>query len=451
MYQIGVVSANNQLLEALNRTLSQYRQGPVLQFSDLGRLPSPHFFEQPTVLVVDITILSSALSGFFQEMYPRHPEVTIFLLTTSGKRLGSEDISHWGADEVLVWPASDIGQREVTTRLLQRLAVFEQITSLLQKLRKEMGENQIVARSKALREIVQQLPKLADSASTVLITGETGTGKELLARAIHYLGPRAGYPFVTVDCGAISEHLIENELFGHVRGAYTNADDSAKGLLAEAERGTLFLDEVEALPLPVQSKFLRFLQERQYKPLGQTKYLPANVRVLAATNLDLKQEVEKNLFRADLYYRLNVVPLNIPPLRERKADLLALVHHFIVKHRKDAAQAHEIPQEVLNDWLAYDWPGNVRELENKVQQWLTLPRCEARVQEAFAAKSGEPLRTLAEVREVALARCEKAYLQQLLAHTHGNISTAAKLANMHRKNLAALLKKYAIKARDFSL
>jgi DNA-binding NtrC family response regulator len=451
MYQIGVVSSNRQLLEALNRTLSQYRQGPVLQFSDAARLPSSRLFEPPAALVVDITLPSSTLSGFFQELYPRHPEVTIVLVTTSETRPAREEISHWGVDEVLVWPTNEVGQREITARLLQRLALCEQITSLLQKLRKEMGENQIVAKSKALREIVQRLPTLAESASTVLITGETGTGKELLARAIHYLGPRAGYPFVTVDCGAISEHLLENELFGHVRGAYTNADDNSKGLLAEAERGTLLLDEVEALPLHVQSKFLRFLQERQYKPLGQAKYLSANVRVLAATNLDLKQEVEKNRFRADLYYRLNVVPLTIPPLRERKADLPALAHHFMAKHRKEPAQAPAIPPEVLHAWLAYDWPGNVRELENKVQQWLTLPGCEPRAEEAFAAKSGERIRTLAEVREAARARCERAYLRQLLAHTHGNISTAAKLADMHRKNLAALLKKYAIHAKDFSL
>jgi DNA-binding NtrC family response regulator len=284
----------------------------------------------------------------------------------------------------------------------------------------------------------------------VLISGETGTGKELIARAIHYLGPRSGQPFITVDCGALPEHLVENELFGHARGAYTDAGAPFKGLVQEADGGTLFLDEVEALPLAVQSKLLRFLQERQYKPLGQVKYLAVDVRVVAATNLDLAKAVEKKTFREDLYYRLNVIRLRIPPLSKRKADIPALVQHFMQQYAPGTEPSPTLSEETKREWLAYHWPGNVRELENRVQEWLSVARDDFGYDPtSFSETAPKTIRTLAAVRHEALEHCERAYLQNLLSHTKGNLSAAARLAGIHRKSLSELLKRYGMDARRF--
>lgn len=284
----------------------------------------------------------------------------------------------------------------------------------------------------------------------MLITGETGTGKELIARSIHYLGPRAAGPFVTVDCGAIPENLVENELFGHVRGAYTDSGPTTRGLIEEAHGGTLFLDEVESLPLGAQSKFLRFLQEQQFKPLGSSKYVSVDVRVVAATNSDLTLAIKKSSFRQDLYYRLNVLPLFIPPLRHRKEDIPDLVNHFIQVHGRENHHVDPVPDEVLQGWLEHSWPGNIRELENTVQQWLMTCGTE----QGIAGKPLEPdellpLRSLAEVREAALAQCEASYFKRLMSHTRGNISLAARIAGIDRKSLGILLKKRGIDIMQF--
>jgi len=255
-----------------------------------------------------------------------------------------------------------------------------------------------------------------------------------------------------VDCGAIPENLVENELFGHVRGAYTDAGPSTRGLIEEANGGTLFLDEVESLLLGVQSKFLRFLQERQFKPLGNSKYIAVDVRVIAATNTDLAQAIKKNSFRQDLYYRLNVLPLFIPPLRQRKEDIPDLVNHFIQLHGRGNHLVDPVPAEILQSWLEHSWPGNIRELENTVQQWL-MTRGTEQVIAGKPLELNEPLliRSLAEVREAALAQCEESYFKQLMAHTKGNISLAAQLANIDRKSLGILLKKRGIDVNQFRL
>ncbi len=450
MCQVCFIAQDDRLLNTIGAALGQYTRRPVLHFSEPRPEAADDCFSLPTLLIVDLQFISPALAKRIEDISRNYPETLIVPIAPAESRIAVEELAHWGVDEIIFGAANSVQRQSVIERLQRRITVLDRIAALQENLRREMGENQIVAKSKPLRELMQQLPALAEATSTILITGETGAGKELIARALHYLGPRAGQPFVTVDCGAIPENLIENELFGHARGAYTTADTPAQGLIAEAEGGTLFLDEVEALSLNVQSKFLRFLQEHQIKPLGQAKYVRANVRVLAATNIDLEESVAKRAFRADLYYRLNVVPLFIPPLRKRKADLPALVKYFFLKHSRGVSSPLTLPSEVLQEWLAYDWPGNVRELENKVQAWLARQQCEEKDEPAlFTRPSPLPLRPLAEVRQEALAQCERSYLQTLITHTRGNISAAARLAGIHRKNLAALLKKYALQPASF--
>ena len=335
-------------------------------------------------------------------------------------------------------------------KLTQRVELCERLVKLQLTLHQRLGKCQIVAKSNAMRNIMSQVLQIAQSMFNVLISGETGTGKELIARAIHYLGPRAGKPFIVVDCGAIPENLIENELFGHIAGAYTGAGASCNGLFQEAEGGSLFFDEIESLPLAIQAKFLRFLQERQYKPLGQSKYISVDVRIIAATNVNLCESIESKNFRKDLYYRLNAIPLNIPPLRERKADIPALIHHFLSKYKHDSNNNASIPIQTVKSWESYNWPGNVRELENKIKEWLTIDHVQNEWNDPSNGDNPTRfIRPLAEVRKEAIARSDRVYLHNLLTHTNGNISAAAKLACFNRKSLSELLKKYEINSSLF--
>lgn len=326
----------------------------------------------------------------------------------------------------------------------------QRLVEIQEKLRREMRRSQLVARSPAMIALMEQLPCLSASPATILITGETGTGKELIARAVHYLSPRAGEPFIPIDCGALPENLIENELFGHARGAYTGAGETTRGLLQEADGGTVFLDEIEALPLSLQCKLLRFLQERQVRPLGQSRYIPVDVRVIVATNEDLAEAVEQQRFRRDLFYRLKVVSVELPPLRSRREDIPALVEHFIQKYASASEAPPEVPPMLMQEWLEYPWPGNVRELENAVQSFLLMPeRHMGNGHPSPEAPAPPTLRTLAEVREEALACCEGRYFRQLLRHTGGNLTRAARIAGIDRKSLRHLLRKRGIDAADF--
>jgi two-component system, NtrC family, response regulator GlrR len=422
------------------RTGMEIQIMPVLPDpADAGHLP-----DSP-IMIVDLESIPASYELYFEGLNRVRPDTHILAIRPRDGQHTLESALHNTVDEIVDRPVTADQVARTVEHVLGRVIVLHRVMAVQARLRKEMGQSQIIARSRKMREIMQRLPQLAESNSTVLITGETGTGKELVARAIHYLGPRAAKPFVTIDCGAIPEHLVENELFGHARGAYTDAGQASNGLLHEAEGGTLFLDEVEALQLAVQSKLMRFLQERQYKPLGQSSYVRVDARVLAATNVDLLGQVHANQFRSDLYYRLNVVPLFIPPLRERKTDIAPLVSFFLQRYADEEKAAPKIPPETLRAWMEYQWPGNVRELENKVQELVTSPSPAGGLDEQTVADRGsKSVGTLSELRKSVLSQHEQQYLDKLLISTRGNVSAAARVAGIDRKNLGLLLKKYCL-------
>lgn len=345
------------------------------------------------------------------------------------------------------------GSLEIQVRLTRLLERARQRRTLLQVLREKVGLKQIVGHSDTLMAEMEKVALLAKSDMSVLISGETGTGKELAARAIHYLSPRQGKPFVPVNCGAIPLDLIENELFGHERGSFTGAYGTQRGLIQEANSGTLFLDEVHTLQPLAQVKLLRFLQDKEYRPIGTTKVSKADVRIIAATNVDLEEALASGTFRQDLYYRLNVIPVVLPPLRERIGDITLLANHFLATY---CAEFNKPPMRIAPQALQklelYNWPGNVRELEHVIKRavvlcdqdvittnHLILPRKDVNSFEE----------SLREMKAKMVSRFERRYIEGLLTAHNGNITKAAEAAKTERRTFWGLIRKYNINVQSF--
>jgi len=332
-----------------------------------------------------------------------------------------------------------------------------EISAAKEQLRLEQGLNQILGQSPLIRDVREKIKKIADCEVSVLIVGESGTGKELVARSIHYLSPRAGRAFVPVNCGAIPETLFDNELFGHAKGAYTDAKFSQVGLLEEAEGGTIFLDEISAVSPYVQVKLLRLLQDKEFRPLGDTKFQKADVRFVVATNTDLQGLMKQGVFREDLYYRLNIVSLHLPPLRERKEDIPILVDHFLAKYGREYRKpGRGLSPEAMEAFLARPWEGNVRELENKIQELVVMSTSPLIGIEALSAwTQREPARpantseTFRDAKKRIVEAFEKSYLIQLLADVRGDVAQAARCAGKSRTSLWNYVKKYSLNPRDY--
>jgi two-component system response regulator AtoC len=288
-----------------------------------------------------------------------------------------------------------------------------------------------------------------------LISGETGSGKEVFSRAIHYQSARHGKPFVPVNCGALPDHLFENELFGHVKGAFTDASSAENGLIAEAEGGTLFLDEIDTLSQAGQVKLLRFLQDGEYRPVGSARSVNADVRILAATNADLLKQVEKKQFREDLYYRLNALSLSIPSLRDRLEDVVPLTAQFLDRYAREHGQnVRLVSSDAMDKLMGYSWPGNVRELESVITRALTFTRAPVLQPEDFELPSapgdGAPrIRSLREAKTTTITAFERRYLAGLLAQHRGNVTHAAIAAGKERRSFQRLLRKHNLDRHFF--
>jgi len=315
-----------------------------------------------------------------------------------------------------------------------------------------LGTAELVGQSPVFKRVVEQILDLARANVVVLITGETGTGKELCARAIHHLGKRRNLPFIPVDCASLPDHLFENEMFGHVRGAYTDARRDQKGLIALAEGGTLLLDEIDALSASAQAKLLRFLQERTYRSLGAERFVRADVNVIAASNRELDSCVAAGTFRSDLFFRLNVFRLHLPPLRDRHNDIRMLALHFLQRLCADSEQpCKSISPAALRALELHTWPGNVRELHNLVQRAVVLARGEQILScHLQIPTSLEPMthgrKTFRDARASAIAEFERHFLIDLLRRHGGNITQAARDAGKDRRALGRLVKKYSLRS-----
>jgi len=328
----------------------------------------------------------------------------------------------------------------------------EQEQQVRQALTEKLGLQELIGQSPLFVSETSKIPVVARSEASVLISGETGTGKEMVARMIHYLSPRAGKPFVPVNCGAIPVELFENELFGHDKGAFTGANVACDGLIQEAEGGTLFLDEVNSMPLMAQVKLLRFLQSKEYRRLGSTKALTGDVRILAASNANLEDELVAGTLRRDLYYRLNVVPIVLPPLRERENDIIMLARHFLAQYAaKQNTPVTGFSPEAERKLLLYSWPGNVRELEHVIERVLIL--CTETIiqeQDIVLPNDTNPSQmSFQEMKATVISQFETTYIQSLLTVYKGNISRAAQAAQKERRTFWELLRKHNIDVQKF--
>ncbi|HJP92663.1 MAG TPA: sigma-54 dependent transcriptional regulator [Pyrinomonadaceae bacterium] len=315
------------------------------------------------------------------------------------------------------------------------------------------GFRKVIGQSPVFLDQLRRIPMIAKCDANVLIAGETGTGKELYARAIHYGSSRVGRPFIPVNCGAIPAELVENELFGHERGAYTSAATLQTGLIEEANGGTLFLDEIDCLPVFAQVKLLRFLQEKEYRPLGSARIRRADVRIIAASNLNLEEAVAAGKVRQDLYYRLNIISLILPPLRERREDISLLARHFLERYSTELdKEVKDFSQDAMQLLMVHHWPGNVRELEHVIERAIVLcegPLLEARDLVISRASSKGGQQSLQEAKAKEIARFERDYIQGLLSACKGNITRAAQVAKKNRRAFWQLIQKHQIDVAQF--
>jgi DNA-binding NtrC family response regulator len=420
--------------------------------------------QRPEVLLTDLKMPGMEGLELMRRAHQLDPDLPVIVITAFASIESAVGAVKEGAFDYLPKPFTANQLRVAVDRALRQRELRLENRNLRQQLQETLGLESIIGRSPAMVHIFELIKKAARSEANILVLGESGTGKELVARAIHANSERASQPFVPVDCASLPEHLLESELFGHEKGAFTGAVKTKSGLIEMADRGTLFLDEIGELPLALQSKFLRALQERKIRRVGGTGLLDVDMRVVSATNRDLREEVAKGRFREELYYRINVIAIELPPLRERAGDVPLLAHAFLKKYAR--GQPLTLDEAALAALEAYAWPGNVRELQNVIERACVLtdgtavrprdlPDYVFRRQRAPDARPapaadclGPQSRTdlpLKQAKEQWMETLEGSYLRELLERHGGNISAAAKAAGIDRKTFHRLINKYHLR------
>ena len=407
---------------------------PAVVTLDLGLPPSPDTAEEGLKALDDILRM--------------RPATKVIVVTGNGERQNALTAVQLGAFDFPSKPVDTTAFRTVLQRAVYLHGVEAEVEQNAETVESASSFEDIIGATPRLREIYAMVTRVSKTDATVLIQGESGTGKELLAQAIHAKSVRRKHPFVAINCGAIPETLLESELFGHEKGAYTGAHIQRKGKLEVADGGTLFLDEIGEMSLPLQVKLLRFLQHREIERIGGREQIKVDVRVIAATNKNLKAEIEASRFREDLYYRLSVIGIDLPPLRERGGDIILLAKAFLRRNSKDRRRKLRFSPAALSAMLAYQWPGNVRELENKVQRGVIMAQgsfVEPRDLDLQPAQLPDENASLREAR----GRAEYQSVSESLVKHRGNISQAAKELAVSRPTFHALLAKHHINAKDY--
>jgi len=405
---------------------------------------------------IDAVLLDLRLPGAggleaLRQIKSHRTEAVVVVVTGYGTVQSAVQAMKNGAYDYVTKPFTVDELKLLLERVASHLKLKSENRMLRERVKSKQGFGSIVGRAPEMEKLYRIIAKAANSVHPVLILGESGTGKEMVARSIHYSGPFRDKPFIPVDCGSLVPTLIESELFGYVKGAFTGASQAKDGLLAIAEGGTVFLDEVGELPVDLQAKLLRAIQEKEIRPVGSTRRIPINVRILAATNRDLEQAVMQGAFRRDLYFRLNVLSLRIPPLRERRQDIPLLIAHVMERTTRASGQEKILSDEALKAMLAYDWPGNVRELENCLERTCAFtsgPMIQSSDLPTGISntRSMEPANGKGHRKIVPIAEMEKETILTTIAELNGDKLQAARMLGIGKTTLYRKLKDYAAQA-----
>ncbi len=454
-----IVDDEPDMLENVSRILGKVGY-ECLTVSDATKAMTLLESERPDLLLTDLKMPGVDGLGLLRHARQVDPQMPVIILTAFATIESAVEAVKQGAFDYVPKPFTADQLKLVVDRALAQRRLAMENLRLREQLRGTYGFENIVGRSPAMAQVFELVRKASRSEANILIQGESGTGKELVARALHANSSRAAEAFVPVDCASLPEPLLESELFGHEKGAFTGAVRTKPGLIEVAHRGTLFLDEIAELPVGLQVKLLRALQERQIRRVGGTRQIDVDVRLVSATNRDLRDLVAKRQFREELYYRVNVIAIALPPLREREGDMALLAHTFLKKY----GQGREVPlegfePEAMQALENYSWPGNVRELQNVIERACVLAEGKAitardlpahlRVPAVAAGREAPSLADhrlpLKEAKAKWMTQLEAAYLTELLQRHDGNVSQAAKAAGIDRKTFHRLINKYGIR------
>jgi DNA-binding NtrC family response regulator len=460
--RILVVDDEDIVVKSCTRILSDRHQ---VDSASNGRDALLKIEEEAYDLVI-LDIMMPGMDGIevLRRIKETHPDVVVVMVTGLSQIETAVQAMKLGAFDYISKPFDPDELALVVQRVLERRALMRENVQLKTEVSAKYRFENIIGSSQQLQSVYRAIAQCAPTSSSVMITGESGTGKELIARAIHYNSLRADKPFVPVDCNSLSENLLESELFGHVKGAFTGAVSNKKGMFEAADSGTLFLDEIGNFSMSIQGKLLRVLQEREFRAVGDTRLQPANFRLITATNKDLKAMVAAGTFRDDLYYRINIFPVHAPALRERKSDIPALAYHFLkVFSAELGKQVTEISAGALSALTNYDWPGNVRELENVIHR-AAIVTGDHMIRQAHLVDivdptagnnalavplTGDELKKVKKTaREKSVEEIERQFVLEALRRNDWNVTRSAEQTGMQRPNFQALMKKYAIRVRD---
>jgi two-component system response regulator PilR (NtrC family) len=439
------------------------RDGHAIRVAENGRKAMSMLREQSAdVIISDVKMPDMGGIELLRAARELNAEIEVIMMTAFANEQTAHEAFLLGAFDFVHKPFDNDLLKEKVARALQKISIVKEKQALQvendalikgQRARGQLGN--IIGRSERMQSVYQMIETVAQVQSTVLITGESGTGKELVARAIHDLSPRAQKPFVSVNCGAFTETLLESELFGYVKGSFTGANTNRKGLFEAADQGTIFLDEIGETSPAMQVKLLRVLQERKVRPVGAHEESDINTRVIAATNRDLGAMVKNGTFRDDLFYRVAVIPMELPPLRERGSDIAELAEHFIAKYCRQTGRSVNLSSPVMRLLEAYSWPGNVRELEHTIERAVALERTDMIQPERLPQQitNYSALRISSDLQlpdsginlTAHLDQLEKTYVLEALKRTDGNQTNAADLLQMSVRSLRHLLDKHGIR------
>ena len=465
--KVLVVDDEAVIREGVKRILEN--SGFSVETCATGRLALEMIQEQEFQMVItDLKMPGMGGMEVLKTIRILQPEVPVIIITGYSTVDTAVEAMKNGAIDYVAKPFTPDALMEKVDKALEQKAVFLDEIYLRKELRDHHGFDLFIGESKEMQKVYRRIIQVAATDSTVLVNGESGTGKELVAKAIHKNSPRRDHPLVALDCTSLAENLLESELFGHVKGSFTGAIQTKMGLFKVADGGTLFLDEVANISISTQAKLLRVLQEREVTPIGGTHTIPFDVRLVAASNRNLKSMVKEGSFREDLYFRLNIIPIELPPLRERKGDISLLTRHFIQKFGNEVGKdIRGIASDALTMLEGYQFPGNVRELENIIERAVVLvegdiiqtedlelhsPDEDSALHHPFVPHSLDELKEhKRQIRERAVEPVEKAFVLSALQRNNWNVTRAAEETGMLRPNFQALLKKLGISVKDYNM